>query len=62
MGHRKHQEWPEGISWADDSGTYLVFVQVKETASECKEQQARRGIKSLGLLWEVWWVLGTTTH
>ena len=30
LGYEKYQEWPKGISWSFDKGTYLVFVQTEK--------------------------------
>lgn len=47
MGYRKYQEWPDGISWADDSGTYLVFVQVKEQHLDVKNNRQGEGLNHI---------------
>ncbi|MCB1045619.1 MAG: VOC family protein [Calditrichaeota bacterium] len=48
LGWRLHQEWPQGVSFIDDStGAYLVFVQAEARFARSGFHRCRPGLNHL---------------
>lgn len=50
MGYSKFQEFAEGISWAHNNGTYLVFVQVEEQFLNAKNTRQGNGLNHIAFM------------
>jgi hypothetical protein len=50
MGYSKFQEFSDGISWAHENGTYIVFVQVNDKFLSANNSRQGNGLNHIALM------------